>query len=133
MVIEGKIQILDSEISNLVAKENASKIKDHFNGLTISGSINVIKMWNLKKKVFNNTCDQPSAKKDPSGNFITDKTSLLKLYKNEYMNRLSRKPPRSEYKDCQLLKEQLFEKRMQISSLIKSDNWKTEDILKVCR
>ena len=131
--LEEKVQILDTEIENLVAKANAYKIKDHYAGLTESGSFNVLKMWSLKKKILPQKIDLPSAKKDQSGNFITDKNAILRLYKNEYIKRLTSKPPLPEYKEIQLLKDELFERRIKISSLIKSESWSVNNILKVCR
>ena len=46
---------------------------------------------------------------------------------------MSTKPPLPVYQECQKLKEYLFEKRVKISSLIKTDNWKSLDIMSVCK
>ena len=90
-------------------------------------------MWNLKKKIIPSKVDQPTAKKDHSGNLVTEKNALLRLYKNEYIKRLSSKPPLPEYRECQILKEELFERRLYIASLIKSDAWSANNIIKICR
>ena len=64
---------------------------------------------------------------------VYDKKSLLRLYKNEYLNRLTPKPPLPEYEDIQILKEQLFEYRLKLSSMRKSNKWQVKDILNICR
>ena len=75
----------------------------------------VIKMWSLKKKILPSKGDLPMAMKDSRGNILSDKKSILGLYKTEYIQRMSSKPPLPPYKECQLLKNQLFEYRMNIS------------------
>ena len=90
-------------------------------------------MWHLKKKILPNKNDQPTAKMDQKGNLISDKKSLLKLYKDEYIRRLTPKPLLSQYEKCQKLKDNLFNMRLEIASYIKSDNWIINDVLKVCK
>ena len=92
-----------------------------------------MKMWSLKKKILPSKRDLPMAMKDFRGNILSDKKSILGLYKTEYIQRMSSKPPLPPYKECQLLKNQLFEYRMNISSFIKSKQWNSEDVIKVCR
>ena len=87
----------------------------------------------MKNKILPSKVSQPAAIKGPSGNLICDKNSLLRVYKNEYINRLSSKPPLSQYKEAQTLKEELFTTRMKISSMIKTDQWKLDNIIKVCK
>ena len=84
-----------------------------------------------KIETFNPPNDQPSAKKDPSGNFVTNRKSLLALYKQEFIKRLSPKPPLPVYYEGQKLKEYLFEKRVQISSSIKTNDWRPSDIINI--
>ena len=90
---QSEIEQLDEEITKIIAEKNANKIKEHYNGLTESGSFNVTKMWHLKKKILPLKNYQPTAKKDPSGNLVTNRKALLTLYKQEYIRRLASKPP----------------------------------------
>ena len=127
-----KIEKIENEIANMISKQNALKIKEHYANMTECGFFNVTKMWKLKKQILPAKNSHPSAKKDAFGNLVTNKKSIISLYKDEYVKRLSLKPPLPQYKDGQILKERLFEKRMELSSLIISDNWTINDINKVC-
>ena len=80
-----EIEKIDLKIAGLIAEKNAFKIKSHYSNLTDFGCFNVTKMWQLKKKILPSKTDQPSAKKDQKGNLISDKKSLLNLYKEEYI------------------------------------------------
>ena len=90
-------------------------------------------MWGLKKKLNLGSQNVPSAKKDKSGNLITTKNGLLALYKQTYVDRLSHKPIREDYEQLKELKENLFKLRYEISSRNKSEDWKVEQIEKVCK
>ena len=70
--------------------------------------------------------------KDSFGNLVSTRKGILALYKKEYIQRLAHKPPLPQYKEGQVLQEHLFEKRLDISRLIKSLSWNAEDITKVC-
>ena len=39
------------EIANLIAEQNAQKIKGHYSNMTDYGNFNVNKMWLSKKKI----------------------------------------------------------------------------------
>ena len=133
LYIQTKIDKIESEIEDCISKQNALKIKEHYSNLTEFGSFNVIKMWNLKKKVLPSKNNVIVAKKDSSGNLITNKNSLLRLYRDEYIKRLTPKQPYSNLKEVQSLKNDLFEKRMDISRLSQSCPWKVSNIVKICK
>ena len=63
----------------------------------------------------------------------TDKRSLQVLYRNEYKERLTPKPPIQEYQEIQKLKEDLFSKRYFLASKNITVNWTSDQILNVCR
>ena len=86
-----------------------------------------------KKKVLPSKNNVIVAKKDSSGNLITNKNSLLRLYRDEYIKRLTPKQPYSNLKEVQRLKNDLFEKRMEISKLSQSYPWKVSNIMKICK
>ena len=77
--------------------------------------------------------DVPTSKKDKFGNLVSDKNSLLSLYKQEYQSRLTPKPPLPSYKQTQILKEELFDRRMEISAKILTDAWTPGNIFKICK
>ena len=132
--LQEAVDSLDMRISDICAEKNAKKIKDYYETVTdSSGCFNVPKMWGLKKKLNLGSQNVPSAKKDKSGNLITTKNGLLALYKQTYVDRLSHKPIREDYEQLKELKENLFKLRYEISSRNKSEDWKVEQIEKVCK
>ena len=73
------------------------------------------------------------AMKDVAGNLISGKSSLRKLYQTTYQERLSHKPIQEGWEEIQILKEKLFEDRIQLSSQNKSEDWDLDKILKICK
>ena len=67
------------------------------------------------------------------GNLIVTQNGLRALYKKTYMERLSHKQIRPEYEQLKSMKENLFELRYQLSSKMKSDDWNSEDVEKICK
>ena len=66
-------------------------------------------MWSLKKKLYSQNNEVPMAMKDESGNLVTNKTSLIKLYQKMYKKRLSHKQILEGWNDIKELKEYFFE------------------------
>ena len=64
-------------------ERNANLIVEHFGNLVNSdGGFSLPKMWLLKKTIFPKVgTDVPSAMLDKTNNLITNKASLVKLYK----------------------------------------------------
>ena len=92
------------------------------------------KTWKLKKKLApKNTFDPPAAKKDKSGNLITDKKGLESLYIDTYKDRLEPNKIADGLDDLKHLKEYLFNLRLKHSSLIISEDWKKADLDKVLK
>ena len=132
--LKENVDEMDKRIADMCAEKNMQIIKDHYETVTdVSGTFNVPKMWGLKKKLNLSSKDVPSAKLDKDGNLITTKNGLLDLYRSTYMDRLTPKEIRPEYLNLKELKENLFELRLQISSQMNSEDWKTEKIEKICK
>ena len=73
---------------------------EHMEELTgDDGDLSTLKMWNLKKKLSKKHSEAPMAMEDDAGNLITGKSSLRKLYKTTYQNRLSHKPIQEGWED----------------------------------
>ena len=89
--IQLNIKEIDITLVTLSADKNASIIREHYYNISETGTLSTPKMWGLKKKLNLKNCDVPTAKTDQFGNLVTNKQSLLKLYQNEYKERLSPK------------------------------------------
>ena len=88
--IQRAIEKLDCEIAEMTAERNVKIIKEQFSNLTEFGKFSSNQMWKMKKKISSNQSDPPTTKNDASGNLISNKKGLLRLYPDEYMNRLQR-------------------------------------------
>ena len=131
--LRDKIDEIDQYLANENANKQAKIIFEHFEELTgEDGDFCSMKMWNLKKKLYNKTQEVPMAMQDEAGNVISNKTSLKKLYMKTYQNRLSHKPIQEGWKDFQNLKESLFRNRISHSSEIIVKDWTESEIKKVC-
>ena len=92
------------------------------------------KTWKLKKKLApKNTFDPPAAKKDKSGNMVTDKEGLETLYIDTYKDRLKPNTIADGLEDLKSLKEYLFQLRLKYSSRIVTDDWEMADLEKVLK
>ena len=92
------------------------------------------KTWKLKKKLApKNTFDPPAAKKDKSGNLITDKKGLETLYIDTYKDRLKPNTIATVLENVKYLKEYLFQLRLKHASSIISEDWKMADLEKVLK
>ena len=84
-----KIRLLESEIQNCCAAENAKLISEQVGNLsTLSGTFSSHLMYNVKRKVCARKPDPPMAKRDVNGNLITAPNQLKHLYLDEYIDRL---------------------------------------------
>ena len=132
--IEDEIEKLDALLADAFAERNAAVIDEHFKELSNEdGQLSVIKMWSLKKKLSVQNTETPMAMQDSSGNLISGKSSLIKLYQTTYEERLSHKPIKEGWEDIQILKEELFKERMSFSSEQKSEKWDLNQVKKICK
>ena len=129
------ISSFDFEIAQLTSEKNAKKIKSHFLGLSQNGKFSAGKMWQLRKKLNLNSKgnDFPIAKSDSHGNLITTKQGIIRLYEEEYKQRLSQSPPHHGLETLQILKENLFRLRLKISSLMNVDKWTNNELLSITK
>ena len=132
-ILRDKIEEIDKDLANKNADKQAHIIIEHLDELTgDDGELSTLKMWKLKKKLYRQNKEVPMAMQDETGNLITNKPSLLKLYQNTYQNRLAHKNIQEGLEDMQMLKEYLFKSRSSHSAEINVADWTESEIRKVC-
>ena len=115
---------MEAFIAKSTAEKHAGIIMDHFKELSNeNGELSTNKMWNLKKKLCNQTTEVPMAMLDKGGNIVSGKNSLKSLYKTTYIERLEHKRIEDGWEDIQRMKEELFEERLKVSAEKKSEDW----------
>ena len=133
MDILKNIEMSESKLASLVAKENSDKIFNNFASFAnTNGSFNPNGMWAVKKRVFpKNPSSLPVAKKDVDCKIITSHQDLKNLYLDTFVHRLRYRPIREDYTVLITLKETLCEARIALSKLNKSPEWTADDLHKV--
>ena len=130
-----KLEIIMEKIGDACAEKNKKHVQDYLGKEddSIEG-FNQAKTWMLKKKLSpKSTLDTPAAKKDDTGNLVTSKAQLEKLYVKTYQERLTPNQIKASLKTVEYLKEYLFEIRLQLAKLQKSRKWTLEDLDKALK
>ena len=123
------------EISEKIFEKNRKIIIDQVGDMIDNtSSLSRIKMWKVKQKVCpKNDPNYAIAKMDNKGDMVTEKTELKNLYAKVYKTRLEHRAIRPEYCLLKELKIGLFEKRLELAKLRKTENWKLSDLIKVTK
>ena len=99
-----------------------------------SNGFNQVKTWGLKKKLApKNTIDPPAAKKNDSGQLVTEKQALENLYLETYRKRLTSNPIPEDLSELMELKEGLFDIRKKIAKNEVSREWNIQELEKVLK
>ena len=131
--LEKEIDEIDVKIAEECSEENYKKVRDNFGKLSNdAGTLNNNGLWKIKKKIFpKNRSQLPVAKKNFSGQIITNPDTLKQLYIETYQHRLRHRPNKTGYENLKCLKETLFGLRLRLTKLTKSKPWNENDLSKV--
>ena len=100
---------------------------------TLDGNFNQVGMWKVKKKLCPRPKEPPTAKKDQFGNLITATAALKDLYLQTYRNRLEHRPIKEKYQDLRILKNELWELRLESLKMKIAVPWSIEELEKVTK
>ena len=131
--VEREIEEIEGKISDITAEENRNKVVSNFATLKASdGTTNQNGVWSIKRKLFpNNQQSLPLAKKDMDGKLVTSQKELRKLYLSTFTTRLRHRPIKKGLENLKSKKEELWSKRLELSSMNKSRPWKLEELIAV--
>lgn len=133
-IINTKLQIIEDNLTKLSANENAQNIKKQVENLSsLNGGFSTLGVWQVRKKVVPRHTDPPMAKKDPGGNLVTNPELLKKLYINEYTHRLRSREIVPGLEKLQKLKEDLWQRRLEYLSKIKTPDWTMDQLSKALK
>ena len=130
-----QLENVSEQISQLCSDKNKQIVDDYIkdDDLSIEG-FNQIKTWGLKKKLApKNVIDPPAAKKDRTGNLVTDRKELENLYLETYKERLTPNEISEDLVDLKTLKEYLFSIRKQLAQKEISQDWIADDLENVLK
>ena len=113
-IVQQQIENIEEEISRKISDRNASRISEQMAELNVGdGKFCSNGMWKLKSKLCPKEHDPPMAKKDTDGNLVTSPDLLKNLYLDTYKYRLRHRKIESKYQDVLILKNQLWEYRLE--------------------
>ena len=75
--------------------------------MQLKGKFDISKMWKLRRKLCPKSLEMPSAKLNEKGKVITEKSKLLELNEQRYIQRLSHRPILPKYETIFELKNYL--------------------------
>ena len=91
-------------------------------------------LWKLKKHLFPQSRDPPTAMQDPkSGNLLTNEENIKEAAMYTYKKRLENKPMKKSLEHIKIAKEKLCKKRMEVARNNKTPEWSMEDLNKVLK
>ena len=126
---------IEEDIANKIYERNRDIIIEQVGGMVDTAcNLSRIKMWKIKEKVCpKNDVPYPVAKLNQDGVLVSNKFELKSLYVNTYKERLKHRQMRPGYENLKELKESLFNWRLKLSKLRKTNCWTDSDLLKVTK
>ena len=110
-------------VAKLEAAKNKNKVQNYINEMTYEDKLSQNGFWNLRRKLCPKGREQISAKKDSSGNIVTEPEALKNLYVETYKRRLDHREMKPEFKDLLHLKNELWTSRLTRIKNVKTPPW----------
>ena len=97
---KGDLRRIEQTIADKYAEEYFNKIKERVGNVdSLDGGLKSESLWNLKKELFPQTRDPPTAMIDPrKGNLLTNEENILDAALYTYKKRLDNKPIKEDLK-----------------------------------
>ena len=130
-----ELKKVEKELAEKYSEEYFQKIKDRTEGSSCEdGGLHPGSLWNLKKELFPQSRDPPTAMVDPeNGNLVTDDKNIQKIALKTYTKRLENKPIKKNLENVKEAKEKLCEKLLKVAAANKTPPWELKDLEKVLK
>ena len=128
-----QLKEIENEMAEKYAKEYIDKIKERTGNVDCEdGGMNTGSLWNLKKELFPQSRDPPTAMIDPkSGNLLTDDEKIKDAAVLTYTKRLENRPIKDNLKHIKNAKEALCEKLIKVAQANKTPPWEMKHLEKI--
>ena len=129
------IASIEEDLANKIFERNKQIIVDQVANMTDNAcNLSRIKMWKIKQKVCpKQEVSYPVAKLNQKGDMVSNRSELKDLSVNTYKERLKHRDIEPGYSKLRELKEGLFDLRIKLSKVNKSENWTQKDLLIVTK
>ena len=132
---KAELKEVENTLADKYARDNFEKIKQR-TGNTDSedGGLKKDSLWNLKKELFPQTRDPPTAMIDPeTGNLLTTDENIQQAALKNYAKRLENEPIKDSFKHIKEAKEILCEKLLKVAKTRKTPPWKMRHLERVLK
>ena len=132
---KAELKNVEKELTDKYAKEYFEKIKERTGNIDCEdGGLQSGSLWGLKKELFPQSRDPPTAMIDPrSGNLITDDEKIQEAAVFTYTKRLENRPIRENLSSIKDAKEILCEKLLEVARANKTPPWEMKHLEKVLK
>ena len=132
---KSELKDVENEIANKYAEEYFEKIKERTKNIDCEdGGLHSGSLWNLKKELFPQSRDPPTAMIDPqTGNLITDDEKIQDAAVFTYTKRLENRPIKENLSSIKDAKELLCEKLLEVARANKTPPWEMKHLDKVLK
>lgn len=136
--LEDQFKAIEKEISEEYHKKQIKKVQENLDAITDSdGKVNTAGAWRLRRKLYPKPLEQLTAKLDTEGNMVTNPVTIkdiyIYIYLEAFVERLRHREMVPELYNLKVLREQLFQERLELAKRNKSPAWtmdNLDDVLK---
>ena len=132
---KAELKEVENTLADKYVRDNFEKIKQR-TGNTDSedGGLRNDSLWNLKKELFPQTRDPPTAMIDPeTGNLLTSDENIKEAALKNHAKRLENEPIKDNLSHIKEAKELLCEKVMKVAKTRKTPPWEMKDLERVLK
>jgi hypothetical protein len=132
---KSELKDVENELSEKYAEEYFEKIKERTGNIDCEdGGLHSGSLWNLKKELFPQSRDPPTAMIDPqTGNLITDDEKIQDAAVFTYTKKLENRPIKENLSSIKDAKELLCEKLLEVARANKTPPWEMKHLDKVLK
>ena len=120
---------IEDILADEYAKEYMGKIEDATKNInTNEGGYNSGNLWKLKKQIFPQCRDSPTAMFDQEGVLQTESSKIIEATESAYKFRMRNRPIKQGLEDVKTDKEKLCEARIKIAQENKTKDWTLDEL-----
>ena len=127
--LENEVEVLENELSEEYKSKQIEKLREHLNIITDNdGRVSTAGAWKLRRKILRKPPEQLTSKMDKNGDLVTNPEKIKKIYLEAYTDRLKHREMLPELQNLQIIREQLFQQRLEQAKLNKSPPWTMDQL-----
>ena len=127
--LEDEVQNIENQISEEQKSKQIEKLQENLELITDNeGRVSLAGAWKLRKKIFKKPLEQLCSKKDKDGNIVTDPDGIKDVYLEAYKDRLKHREMIPGLQNLKIIRNELFQQRIQQARREKSPSWTMEQL-----